>query len=46
MLKDILELVNGVAGTELARVGVHCEGHVEISSAGSVLGPVQERGTR
>jgi hypothetical protein len=24
---DVLELVFGVAGAELARVGVHCEGH-------------------
>lgn len=27
VLDDILELVFGVAGAELARVGVHCEGH-------------------
>lgn len=27
MLDDVLELVFCVAGAELARVGVHCEGH-------------------
>ena len=34
MLDDVLELVLGVAGAELSRVGVHCEGHCGRSLAG------------
>jgi hypothetical protein len=37
---DVLEPVLGVAGAELARVGVHCEGHGEFWVEGYALGCV------
>jgi hypothetical protein len=32
MLDDALELIDCVAGAELARMGMHCKGHFEIAS--------------